>query len=48
MEVSDGLPDVVPVRDSKRTDGPALTFAAPSWTSFIAELKQHHRFHPGR
>lgn len=48
VEVADGFPGVVPVRDSKKANGPALTFAAPSWTSFIAELKRDHRFRPGR
>ncbi|WP_335940163.1 DUF397 domain-containing protein [Streptomyces sp. PTD5-9] len=48
VEVADGFPGAVPVRDSKKTDGPTLTFAAPSWTSFIDELKKEHRFHPGR
>ncbi|TRV74305.1 DUF397 domain-containing protein, partial [Streptomyces sp. 130] len=27
LEVLDGIPDVVPVRDSKVTDGPAVVFA---------------------
>ncbi|MFF9073715.1 DUF397 domain-containing protein [Streptomyces sp. NPDC014872] len=48
VEVADGLPGVVPVRDSKTADGPALTFPAHSWTSFIDELKKDRRFHPGR
>ncbi|MFE2187891.1 DUF397 domain-containing protein [Streptomyces sp. NPDC059455] len=38
MEVADGIPGVVPVRDSKRPDGPALVFPAASWTDFLAEL----------
>lgn len=40
------IPGVVPIRDSKAVHGPALSFAAPSWTSFIAELKKDRRFHP--
>ncbi|WP_436956883.1 DUF397 domain-containing protein [Streptomyces sp. SudanB182_2057] len=28
--------DVVPVRDSKNTDGAVLNFAADTWSSFIA------------
>jgi hypothetical protein len=37
--VADGLPDTVPVRDSKTPHGPALTFTTTSWASFIGELK---------
>ncbi|MDR3084587.1 MAG: DUF397 domain-containing protein [Streptomyces sp.] len=39
MEVADGFPGVVPVRDSKAPQGPALTFEAHSWTAFVSELK---------
>ncbi|MFD4942093.1 DUF397 domain-containing protein [Streptomyces sp. NPDC058409] len=46
--MTDGFPGVVPVRDSKKANGPALAFAAPSWTSFIAELKRDRRFHRSR
>ncbi|WP_442806302.1 DUF397 domain-containing protein [Streptomyces sp. NBC_01317] len=38
LEVADGYAHV-PVRDSKNPQGPALAFAAPAWTSFIAALK---------
>ncbi|MFB4422839.1 DUF397 domain-containing protein [Streptomyces sp. QL37] len=40
LEVADGLPHVVPVRDSKVTDGPALVFRAPAWSAFVADLKR--------
>ncbi|MFD9487694.1 DUF397 domain-containing protein [Streptomyces sp. NPDC059991] len=30
-----GIPDVVPVRDSKRPSGPALVFPVASWSAFI-------------
>ncbi|WP_234388154.1 MULTISPECIES: DUF397 domain-containing protein [Streptomyces] len=30
---------VVPVRDSKAPQGPALCFGAASWGAFIGELK---------
>ncbi|WP_343240549.1 MULTISPECIES: DUF397 domain-containing protein [unclassified Streptomyces] len=44
MEVADGFPGVVPVRDSKVPHGPALCFEATSWTAFIGELKaEPHR-----
>ncbi|NIY69621.1 DUF397 domain-containing protein [Streptomyces malaysiensis] len=39
VEVADNLPGVVPVRDSKCPDGPALIFAAGAWATFIASLK---------
>ncbi|MFH8810564.1 DUF397 domain-containing protein [Streptomyces hygroscopicus] len=38
VEVADGIPGVVPVRDSKRPDGPALVFPTASWTAFVDEL----------
>ncbi|MFC9848450.1 DUF397 domain-containing protein [Streptomyces sp. NPDC060223] len=43
VEVAAGLPGLVPVRDSKAPDGPALAFAAASWALFIGELKTRHR-----
>ncbi|MFF8231556.1 DUF397 domain-containing protein [Streptomyces caelestis] len=39
MEVADGFPAVVPVRDSKVPAGPALCFEGASWDAFIGELK---------
>lgn len=39
VEVADGHPGVVPVRDSKRPHGPAVAFPASSWSSFIAAVK---------
>jgi len=30
---------VVPVRDSKDPNGPALTFPATTWTAFVAGVK---------
>ncbi|HCA84323.1 MAG TPA: DUF397 domain-containing protein [Streptomyces sp.] len=43
MEVADGFPGVVPVRDSKTAHGPVLTFSPASWAAFITELKTGHR-----
>lgn len=44
VEVADGFPAVVPVRDSKAPQGPVLCFEAVSWAAFIGELKaEHHR-----
>ncbi|WP_372410416.1 DUF397 domain-containing protein [Streptomyces luteireticuli] len=28
----------IPIRDSKRPQGPSLTFSSPSWRSFITEI----------
>ncbi len=43
VEVSDDVPGVVPVRDSKLADmGPVLAFPAAAWTSFIQDVK-HRR-----
>ncbi|MPY60232.1 DUF397 domain-containing protein [Streptomyces spongiae] len=39
VEVADGFPAVVPVRDSKVPHGPVLCFEAASWAVFIDELK---------
>ncbi|WP_336049938.1 DUF397 domain-containing protein [Streptomyces sp. CA2R101] len=39
VEVADGFPDLVPVRDSKNPYGPALLIPAPAWAAFIAGLK---------
>ncbi|MBA4864500.1 DUF397 domain-containing protein [Streptomyces sp. PSKA54] len=44
VEVADGFPGVVPVRDSKAPHcGPALVFPAASWSSFTGELKAGRR-----
>ncbi|MFF2406568.1 DUF397 domain-containing protein [Streptomyces sp. NPDC058092] len=39
LEVADGLPGVVPVRDSKRPEGPALVITASAWTPFVEAVK---------
>ena len=36
IEVAGNLPDLIPVRDSKDPEGPALTFTPAAWTSFVA------------
>lgn len=43
MEVADGFPGVVPVRDSKAPEGPALVVPAASWTALISEMKAGRR-----
>ncbi|OIK27106.1 DUF397 domain-containing protein [Streptomyces malaysiense] len=35
VEVADGVPGVVPVRDSKVADGPVLVIGASAWAEFI-------------
>ncbi|MEU6000130.1 DUF397 domain-containing protein [Streptomyces sp. NPDC047197] len=39
LEVADGHPNLVPVRDSKNPTGPKLVFRAASWSAFVANLK---------
>lgn len=39
VEVADGFPGVVPVRDSKDPEGPALVFPGQSWASFVSAVK---------
>ncbi|WP_405759620.1 DUF397 domain-containing protein [Streptomyces sp. NBC_01420] len=39
LEVADGHPGLVPVRDSTRPDGPALLLNAAAWAPFIASVK---------
>ncbi|MDT3398082.1 DUF397 domain-containing protein [Streptomyces sp. B1866] len=39
VEVADGCPGLVPVRDSKVADGPVLLVSADGWSSFVAALK---------
>ena len=43
VELANGFPGVVPVRDSKDPQRPALVFPAASWAAFIGELKAGHR-----
>jgi hypothetical protein len=40
LEVADGHRGVVPVRDSKVPDSPALVFRTAAWSSFVADLKR--------
>lgn len=39
VEVLDGCPLGVPVRDSKAPHSPALVFPAASWSSFVTAVK---------
>ncbi|WP_373563613.1 DUF397 domain-containing protein [Streptomyces composti] len=37
--MADGVPGVVPVRDSKVADGPVLMLSARAWGPFVEGLK---------
>ncbi|MFD7285694.1 DUF397 domain-containing protein [Streptomyces sp. NPDC059863] len=39
VEVSDGHPTTVPVRDSKNPHGPAILVPTHHWTTFITAVK---------
>ena len=39
IEVAYGVPRMVPVRDSKDPEGPALLFPARSWAAFVPAVK---------
>lgn len=39
LEVADGYPGLIPLRDSKRPHGPALCFGAGAWASFLHTVK---------
>ncbi|MFZ4270261.1 DUF397 domain-containing protein [Streptomyces arboris] len=39
VEVSDDFPGVVPVRDSKQPEGPAVVFGASAWSAFISDVR---------
>ncbi|MYS90426.1 MULTISPECIES: DUF397 domain-containing protein [Streptomyces] len=40
LEVADGHPGVVPVRDSKQPDGPILVFGESPWASFLTYVTE--------
>ncbi|MEU0136995.1 DUF397 domain-containing protein [Streptomyces sp. NPDC006296] len=42
LEVLDGHPSGVPVRDSKSPQGPVLLIPAAGWSSFVAAVKAGH------
>ncbi|MFE4977987.1 DUF397 domain-containing protein [Kitasatospora sp. NPDC056651] len=39
VEVASGFPGLMPVRDSKDPDGPALIFRGEAWASFVAAVR---------
>lgn len=40
VEVADGVPGVVPVRDSKDPEGAVLVFPAGSWAAFVSAVQR--------
>ncbi|CAL9568874.1 DUF397 domain-containing protein [Streptomyces sp. enrichment culture] len=38
VEVTEDLPGLVPVRDSKNPHGPALLFPSEAWSAFVGAL----------
>ncbi|MET7359606.1 DUF397 domain-containing protein [Streptomyces sp. NPDC005562] len=43
VEVADGVPGVIPVRDSKNGDrGPTLVLGAAAWQAFVTYAKGRH------
>ncbi|MCK1820712.1 DUF397 domain-containing protein [Streptomyces sp. XM83C] len=39
MEIAPAIPAVVPVRDSKNPDGPALVVSRSAWAAFLESLR---------
>ncbi|TQE28093.1 DUF397 domain-containing protein [Streptomyces ipomoeae] len=39
IEIAPGIPNVVPVRDSKNPDGPVLVLNRSAWASFVAAVR---------
>ncbi|MGW7363599.1 DUF397 domain-containing protein [Streptomyces sp. NPDC054841] len=39
VEVADGVPGAVPVRDSKNPQGPGLVFKDAGWAAFVTAVK---------
>lgn len=39
VEIAEGFPGILPVRDSKRPAGPALVFTTERWASFVTAVK---------
>lgn len=42
VEVAANLPAVVPVRDSKRPDGPVLVLGPAAWADFVAYVSERY------
>ncbi|ANS66073.1 hypothetical protein SLINC_3849 [Streptomyces lincolnensis] len=39
LEVADGNPTIIPVRDSKNPRGPKLAFRPEAWSAFLEAVK---------
>ncbi|MFD8784629.1 DUF397 domain-containing protein [Kitasatospora sp. NPDC059599] len=39
VEVADGVPGLMPVRDSKDPSGPTLVFPAHTWQAFVTAVR---------
>ncbi|MFB4421222.1 DUF397 domain-containing protein [Streptomyces sp. QL37] len=39
VEIADGFPGLVPVRDSKDPEGPTLAFGSARWAQFVEALR---------
>lgn len=39
LEVAEGHPALIPVRDSKTPHGPKLIFRAPAWAAFVKAVR---------
>ena len=40
VEVAHNLPGVIPVRDSKTPEGPALLFSPAAYSAFVANVRE--------
>ncbi|KUO20585.1 DUF397 domain-containing protein [Streptomyces dysideae] len=40
VEIADGYPGLVPVRDSKLPEGRVLVFGASSWSAFVHGVRE--------
>ncbi|MGV9909120.1 DUF397 domain-containing protein [Streptomyces tendae] len=40
LEITDGVPGVIPVRDSKVADGPVIVVGSVAWTEFVRTVVQ--------
>ncbi|AIV36578.1 DUF397 domain-containing protein [Streptomyces sp. R1] len=38
LEVTDGVPGVIPVRDSKVADGPVIVVGSAAWAEFVRSV----------
>ncbi|MGX9888534.1 DUF397 domain-containing protein [Streptomyces sp. NPDC002276] len=41
MEIAPGFPAVVPVRDSKLSEGPVLMLTRSTWSAFVSTIRDN-------